>query len=339
MLTCCSAAVQQLLLSARPLAAAPSQPRRAACAHPTAPAPLRRVATFDEACVELLLVASTAASASGNTYQCCPLPRTFPQSQVGGRVGGWVGGGLAGWHQGRSPPPWSVAERTTAPRHAALQSLARLISLSSLRPDCLVDSLAAVEGHLTNTRAQRPRGAPPSSLCRCPEFACYLERCLELARDNKVLGPAPYVLLLQVRCAGAGRGGRTTPALCVPPTAAPASLTLLVPLPTPPTPTHTPLMTNQIVSRLGYGEDEELRGAAARFLLHLQVGLEEAVELHTEVVTPQVGAAKQPFVVFLRTHPPPIQSIRPPPRPPSPPPYPTPPPPCRWPWRCTRPGR
>ena len=132
-----------------------------------------------------------------------------------------------------------------------LQSLTKLISLSSLRPDCLVDSLAAVEGHLTHTRAQRPRGAPPSSLCRCPEFACYLERCLELARDNKGLGPAPYVLLLQVRVVVAGRGwwGRgddaTSFAYCcccccpTPPARRPLlTPALLLPLPSPLTPHH-----------------------------------------------------------------------------------------------------
>ena len=110
------------------------------------------------------------------------------------------------------------------PSLVLLQSrgLFALLSLETLSAETLVFSLAAVEGHVAQTCAACPnnaaQGAPadavamhqqhqrqqPSPLVYSPEFNAYLERCLELAATRPDLGPAPAVLLLQVRQGWAG---------------------------------------------------------------------------------------------------------------------------------------
>lgn len=84
-------------------------------------------------------------------------------------------------------------------------SLQRLIGLSDLSAATVVDKLAAVEGHVKNACTDCPAVAAgddslrqPSPLVYRPDFACFLERCLELAQLHKGLGLAPAVLLLTI---------------------------------------------------------------------------------------------------------------------------------------------
>ncbi len=79
------------------------------------------------------------------------------------------------------------------------RGLLSLISLESLDSNSLAASLAAVDGQLA-TCAACPAVAL-ETLREAPPLCAYLERCLELTRENRGLGPAPAVLLLQV-CSG-----------------------------------------------------------------------------------------------------------------------------------------
>jgi hypothetical protein len=94
--------------------------------------------------------------------------------------------------------------RTTGPPAPQQHGLQRLISLHDLSASTVVDKLAAVEGHVKNVCAACPAAAvgelprQPSPLVYRPDFACFLERCLELAQLHKGLGLAPAVLLLQI---------------------------------------------------------------------------------------------------------------------------------------------
>ena len=206
----CSAPLQ-LLRAARTVPGAPTA-RPQACQHPTRPPPLRRLCLdFTDPCVELLL----SISPSGNP--CCILPPSRA-SQRGSQV-----------RRGRCWCPALLLKRpcsmgatastgpSTNPSPAPLslqgKALFSLIGLENLNEDTLIASLAAVEGHVANTCPPATCVAPPpgqqqqqqtaaSPLAYCPEFACYLERCLELAQKHRGLGPAPAVLLLQVRAYG-----------------------------------------------------------------------------------------------------------------------------------------
>lgn len=153
-----ASSAQQLLQAARP--AVTSVPSAPSCQHPTKPAPLRRLCQFSEPCIELLVASSSTGS------PCCILP-------------------------------------STALRSRQSSGLYNLLRLDRLDATTVVNMLAAVEGHVANACAacpsalasDEPRASP---LVYLPEFACFLERCLELAQMHKDLGPAPAVLLLQI---------------------------------------------------------------------------------------------------------------------------------------------
>lgn len=80
---------------------------------------------------------------------------------------------------------------------AQTRGLLGLLSLETLDASTLTNSLAAVEGQLSSTCASCPAVAL-ESLRESPPLCAYLERCLELTRENPGLGPAPAVLLLQI---------------------------------------------------------------------------------------------------------------------------------------------
>jgi hypothetical protein len=101
--------------------------------------------------------------AEHNSHPCCLLPRATAGS-------------------------WGVQTR----------GLLGMLSLETLDASSLTNSLAAVEGQLSSTCASCPAVAL-ESLRESPPLCAYLERCLELTRENPGLGPAPAVLLLQVR--------------------------------------------------------------------------------------------------------------------------------------------
>lgn len=92
-----------------------------------------------------------------------------------------------------------LSNTTNSPAFLLLQTrgLLGLLSLETLDASTLTNSLAAVEGQLSSTCASCPAVAL-ESLRESPPLCAYLERCLELTRENPGLGPAPAVLLLQV---------------------------------------------------------------------------------------------------------------------------------------------
>ena len=203
------------------------------CQHPTAPARLRRLPESPEdTCVELLVAQDPAG------HPCCILPPS-PFGQVHARAR------LVVPPLSPAPPPpcrRHAARRTRAQTlirppscHAALplwvqaRGLAGLIRLEGLDERTLVGSLAAVEGFVANTCGACPSNpaaagstgagaaaAAPSPLAYSPPFLAYLERCLELAAGHLELGPAPAVLLLQVRGACVGGSAPCLLLLCGP---------------------------------------------------------------------------------------------------------------------------
>lgn len=89
------------------------------------------------------------------------------------------------------------------------KALQLLTGLEGLDERSLVNSLASVEGFVTNTCSECPTAGAAageearraSPLAYSPPFSAFLERCLELAQSHLELGPAPAVLLLQVGAA------------------------------------------------------------------------------------------------------------------------------------------
>lgn len=108
----------------------------------------------------------------------------------------------------------AISHPTRSPHTPALpqtRGLLGLLSLEGLDASTLAHSLAAVEGQLSSTCAACPAVAL-EALRQMPPLCSYLERCLELTRENPGVGPAPAVLLLQVRTGvwharGAGAAG------------------------------------------------------------------------------------------------------------------------------------
>lgn len=326
-------------MGAKPLQAVPGARQ---CAHPSRPSPLRRlVESAEDTCVELLV-------AEHNSHPCCLLPRAAAGTwgaQVCGRHGGaatlqYCQRCRMHHHNRRLP----VLANRRQPRarcfcfvlfycrlpntiHSPVfrlpqtRGLLGLLSLETLDAGTLTNSLAAVEGQLSSTCASCPAVAL-ESLRESPPLCAYLERCLELTRENPGLGPAPAVLLLQVRgavlvrlvvqakCGAPARGAysqfvRLLHSCCILPGCPDAAcqfetsrctLGRLLP---PATCASTLCSPPQIVSRLNYGANPAMREPFyRRFYLPLQVALEAAAELHAEAFTPQ---ARLHWIAWLQS--------------------------------------
>lgn len=144
--------------------------------------------------------------AAGSLPRRCALlhPAARPGArQPGARCNGGLRAGLARLFAARTVLP-AVPSPLCLPAPATPSEQARglpvLIRLDGLDASTLTASLAALDGHLATTCAACPAGGEAlASLRELPQLSAYLERCLELAQEHKGLGPAPAVLLLQVR--------------------------------------------------------------------------------------------------------------------------------------------